>query len=132
MSWRNESVVNYIAKVTIYVNNQEEAKQFWTEKMGFICHEQPMGPHFKWMEVRPKEAEKTSFVIYEKELMLKQNPKANVSHPNVILSTTDIEGAYQQLQANGVKVGELQIMPYGKMFTFEDQDHNIYLLREDQ
>ena len=132
MSWRNESVVNYIAKVTIYVNNQEEAKQFWTEKMGFICHEQPMGPHFKWMEVRPKEAEKTSFVIYEKELMLKQNPKANVSHPNVILSTTDIEGAYQQLQANGVKVGELQIMPYGKMFTFEDQDHNIYLLPEDQ
>ncbi len=132
MSWRNESVVNYIAKVTIYVNNQEEAKQFWTEKMGFVCHEQPMGPHFKWMEVRPKEAEKTSFVIYEKELMLKQNPKANVSHPNVILSTTDIEGAYQQLQANGVKVGELQIMPYGKMFTFEDQDHNIYLLREDQ
>ena len=132
MSWRNESVVNYIAKVTIYVNNQEEAKQFWTEKMGFVCHEQPMGPHFKWMEVRPKEAEKTSFVIYEKELMLKQNPKANVSHPNVILSTTDIEGAYQQLQANWVKVGELQIMPYGKMFTFEDQDHNIYLLREDQ
>ena len=132
MSWRNESVVNYIAKVTIYVNNQEEAKQFWTEKMGFVCHEQPMGPHFKWMEVRPKEAEKTSFVIYEKELMLKQNPKANVSHPNVILSTTDIEGAYQQLQANGVKVGELQIMPYGKMITFEDQDHNIYLLREDQ
>ena len=132
MSWRNESVVNYIAKVTIYVNNQEEAKQFWTEKMGFICHEQPMGPHFKWMEVRPKEAEKTSFVIYEKELMLKQNPKANVSHPNVILSTADIVGAYQQLQANGVKVGELQIMPYGKMFTFEDQDHNIYLLREDQ
>ena len=132
MSWRNESVVNYIAKVTIYVNNQEEAKQFWTEKMGFVCHEQPMGPHFKWMEVRPKEAEKTSFVIYEKEVMLKQNPKANVSHPNVILSTTDIEGAYQQLQANGVKVGELQIMPYGKMFTFEDQDHNIYLLREDQ
>ena len=129
MSWRNESVVNYIAKVTIYVNNQEEAKQFWTEKMGFICHEQPMGPHFKWMEVRPKEAEKTSFVIYEKELMLKQNPKANVLHPNVILSTTDIEGAYQQLQANGVKVGELQIMPYGKMFTFEDQYHNIYLLR---
>ena len=132
MSWRNESVVNYIAKDTIYVNNQEEAKQFWTEKMGFVCHEQPMGPHFKWMEVRPKEAEKSSFVIYEKELMLKQNPKANVSHPNVILSTTDIEGAYQQLQANGVKVGELQIMPYGKMFTFEDQDHNIYLLREDQ
>ena len=132
MNWRNESVVNYIAKVTIYVNNQEEAKQFWTEKMGFVCHEQPMGPHFKLMEVRPKESKKTSFVIYEKELMLKQNPKANVSHPNVILSTTDIEGAYQQLQANGVKVGELQIMPYGKMFTFEDQDHNIYLLREDQ
>ena len=87
MSWGNESVVNYIAKVTIYVNNQEEAKQFWTEKMGFVCHEQPMGPHFKWMEVRPKEAEKTSFVIYEKELMLKQNPKA-VSYTHLTQPTS--------------------------------------------
>ncbi len=125
-------MINYIAKITIYVNNQEEAKQFWTEKVGFVCHEQPMGPNFKWMEVRPTEQSMTSFVIYEKELMKKQRPNANVEHPSVILSTQEIEKAYDQMKQNGVEVDELQVMPYGKMFSFKDQDGNSYLLREDK
>ena len=125
-------MINCIGKVTIYVSNQEEAKQFWTEKMGFVCHEQPMGPNFKWMEVRPNEGAVTSFIIYEKELMQKKKPTANVGHPNVILSTQEIEKAYNQMKENGVEVGELQVMPYGKMFSFKDQDGNAYLLREDK
>ena len=125
-------MINYIGKVTIYVSNQEEAKQFWTEKMGFVCHEQPMGPNFKWMEVRPNEGAVTSFIIYEKELMQKKTPTANVGHPNVILSTQEIEKAYDQMKENGVEVCELQVMPYGKMFSFKDQDGNAYLLREDK
>ena len=28
-------MINAISKVTLYVNNQEEAKAFWTEKVGF-------------------------------------------------------------------------------------------------
>lgn len=64
--------------------------------------------------------------------MLKQNPQANVSHPNIILSTTEIEATYQKMQDKGVTVGPLQVMPYGKMFSFEDQDGNKYLLREDK
>lgn len=126
------AVINYIAKITIYVNNQEEAKQFWTEKMGFICHEQPMGPNFKWMEVKPNKSTSTSFVIYEKQLMKAQNPDMSVEHPNVILSTSSIETVYNKLKENEVEVGPLQEMPYGKMFSFKDQDGNNYLLREDK
>lgn len=63
--------------------------------------------------------------------MMTQNPKANVSHPSVILSTNDIENTYNQIKANGVEVGPLMKMPYGKMFSFKDQDGNEYLLRED-
>ena len=29
-------MVNKIGKITIYVNNQDEAKKFWIEKMGFV------------------------------------------------------------------------------------------------
>ncbi len=36
------------------------------------------------------------------------------------------------MKSNGVKVGELMTMPYGKMFSFKDQDGNDYLLREDK
>ncbi|WP_195335319.1 VOC family protein [Paraclostridium bifermentans] len=125
-------MINKIGKITIYVNNQEEAKEFWTKKINFIVKlEQPMGPNMKWLEVGPNKEEFTSFVIYEKQLMLNQNPEANVSHPNIILSTEDIETTYAELKANGVELGELIIMPYGKMFNFRDQDGNNYLVRED-
>ena len=126
-------MVNYIGKVTIYVKNQEEAKKFWTEKMDFCIRlELPMGPQMTWLEVAPNENAVTSFILYEKELMLSQNPQANVTHPSVLLSTEDIESAYNKMKERGVQVGELMTMPYGKMFTFQDQDGNSYVLREDK
>lgn len=126
-------MINKIGKITIYVNNQEEAKEFWTKKMNFVIKlEQAMGPNMMWLEVGPREDEFTSFVIYEKQLMLAQKPDANVSHPNIILSTNDIETTYNELKSKGVNVGKLMIMPYGKMFNFSDQDKNEYLVREDK
>lgn len=125
-------MINKIGKITIYVNNQDEAKEFWTKKINFIFKlEQPMGPNMNWLEVGPNKEEFTSFVIYEKQLMLNQNSEANISHPNIILSTEDIETTYAELKANGVELGELIIMTYGKMFNFRDQDGNNYLVRED-
>lgn len=125
-------MINKIGKITIYVNNQDEAKEFWTKKINFVFKlEQPMGPNMNWLEVGPNKEEFTSFVIYEKQLMLNQNPEANISHPNIILSTEDIETTYAELKANGVELGELIIMTYGKMFNFRDQDGNNYLVRED-
>lgn len=126
-------MINKIGKITIYVNNQEEAKEFWIKKMNFVIKlEQPMGPNMTWLEVGPSEEEFTSFIIYEKQLMLVQKPDANISHPNIILSTNDIETTYNELKSKGVNVGKLMIMPYGKMFNFEDQDKNEYLIREDK
>lgn len=126
-------MINKIGKITLFVNDQEEAKKFWTEKLNFVVKfEQAMGPNMKWLEVGPSESEFTTFVLYNKNLMKAQNPSANVLHPNVILSTTDIDNTYDQFKANGVEVGELQKMPYGKMFTFKDQDENDYLVREDR
>lgn len=126
-------MINRIGKITIYVDSQEEAKEFWTKKMNFVVKlEQPMGPNMKWLEVGPSNEEFTSFVIYEKNLMLAQNPNANVSQPNIILSTNDIESTYNEMKSNSVDVAELMIMPYGKMFEFKDQDNNRYLVREDK
>ena len=126
-------MINKIGKITIYVNNQEEAKEFWTKKMNVVVKlEQPMGPNMKWLEVGPSEDSFTTFVIYEKNLMLAQNPQANVGHPNIILSTDDIESTYNEMKTNEVEVGEIMKMPYGSMFKFKDMDGNDYLVREDK
>lgn len=126
-------MINKIGKITLYVNNQAEAKKFWTEKLNFLVKfEQPMGPNMTWLEVGPSESEFTTFVLYEKSTMLAQNPSANVSHPSIILSTTDIEGTYEEMKNNSVEVDRMMNMPYGKMFSFKDQDGNVYLIREDK
>lgn len=125
-------MINKIGKITVYVNNQDEAKKFWIEKLNFVVKfEQAMGPTMKWLEVGPSQSEFTTFVLYDKNLMMSQNPSANVAHPSILLSTTDIENAYNKMKANGVEVGEIMKMPYGKMFSFKDQDGNEYLLRDD-
>lgn len=126
-------MINKISKITIYVNNQEEAKLFWTEKLNFVVKlEQTMGPNMKWLEVAPTDSESTTFVLYDKKTMQSQNPETNVSHPSILLSTNDIEKSYHQMKEKGVEVGDLIKMPYGSMFTFYDQDQNQYILREDQ
>lgn len=125
-------MINKIGKITIYVQNQEQAKNFWVNKLGFVVKgEYPMGPEATWLEVGPSEDEFTTLVIYDKALMEKQNPAA-VSHPSILFSTNDIETTYKKMKQNGVEVDELLRMPYGSMFNFKDQDGNIYLLREDK
>lgn len=125
-------MINKIGKITVYVKDQEQAKEFWLKKVGFILKfEQQMGPNMSWIEVGPSEDEFTTLVLYSKSAM-KQHDPSKVAHPSILFSTTDIESAYEKIKQNGVEVEELLKMPYGSMFTFKDQDGNPYILREDK
>lgn len=125
-------MINKIGKITVYVQDQEQAKEFWLKKLGFVLKlEQPMGPNASWIEVGPSGDEFTTLVLYSKSAMEQHQP-SKVAHPSILFSTTDIESAYEKMNQNGVKVGEMLRMPFGTMFTFYDQDGNEYLLREDE
>lgn len=126
-------MINNISKITIYVQNQEDSKNFWVNKLGFVVRfEQQMGPNMKWIEVAPNENSETTFVLYDKNMMKTQNPKVNVEHPSIILSTNEIDKAYEKMKESQIEVGELMTMPYGRMFSFKDLDNNDYLLRQDK
>lgn len=125
-------MIDSIGKITLYVNNQNEARDFWTEKMGFIVRlEQQMGADQKWLEVGPEYGGGTSFVLYDKEKMKTQNPDVNVGHPSIILCTGDLENAHREMKERGVRIGDIMKMPYGSMFQFYDMDGNVFLLREE-
>src|ERR1700752_1892968 len=105
-------MINKIGKVTVYVEDQEQAKDFWINKMGFVLKlEMPMGPDAKWIEVGPSESEFTTLVLYSKPSMEQFKPE-KIAHPSVLFSTTDIEAAYEKMKQNGVKVDDLMKMPY--------------------
>jgi lactoylglutathione lyase len=125
-------MINKIGKITVYVQDQEEAKEFWINKVGFVLKvEQPMGPDAFWIEVGPSEDEFTTLVLYSKSAMEQHQP-SKVAHPSILFSTTDIEAAYEKMKQNGVAVEEMLRLPFGNMFTFKDQDGNDYLIREDR
>ena len=125
-------MINKIGKITIYVQDQEQAKDFWVNKLGFVVKgEFPMGPSATWLEVGPSEDEFTTLVIYDKALM-ENKILLLCAHPSILFSTSDVESAYEKMKQNGVEVEDLLKMPFGTMFNFKDQDGNTYLLREDK
>ena len=73
-------MIKKIGKITIYVNNQEEAKAFWTEKLNFVIKlERPMGPNMTWLEVGPNECEFTTFILYDDDVSSKAISKCRSS-----------------------------------------------------
>lgn len=124
-------MISKIAKITLYVNSQEEAKRFWVNKVGFtLLLEQKVGD-VHWLEVTPSKLAGTTFVLYDKKQMQQENPNISVGAPSVILSSGDIAATHEHLKKNGVKVEQLMKLPYGSMFQFYDQDGNEFLVRDD-
>lgn len=123
-------MINKIGKIKIYVNDQEEAKKFWIEKLDFIVKfEQQVSPSVKWIEIAPSENDMTSFILWDKNIM-EDNEVA--THPYIMLQTDNIKNTYDVLKSKGVEVDELIHMAFGKKFDFKDQDGNRYVVRQDR
>jgi predicted enzyme related to lactoylglutathione lyase len=119
-------MIQKIATVAVYVEDQQKALQFWTEKVGFVVHENhPMGPNANWIEVGPKNAE-TRLVLYPKALM----PNWHEMKPSIVFSCDDIFATYQHMAENGVQfIEEPKKMPWGTYARFVDMDGNEFLLK---
>ncbi|MGG7177108.1 VOC family protein [Clostridium paraputrificum] len=125
-------MIERIENITLYVKDQEEAKRFWIEKIGFeVKLEHSLGPNMKYIEVGPIGTDTTSFALYDKKQMSNKNPILNVSHPTLLFKAKDIEKTYNDFKDNGVKVGAFMEMELGKMFSFKDIDGNSYIVREE-
>lgn len=119
-------MINEIATVAVYVEDQQNAKTFWSEKVGFeVVADHPMGPNATWLEVAPKGAQ-TRLVIYPKAMMKgHENMKASI-----VFQCDDIESTYETLKENGVELlGEPNKMEWGTFVQFKDEDENVFLLK---
>lgn len=121
-------MIRQIATVAVYVDDQQAAKKFWTEKVGFeVVAEFPMGPSAFWLEVAPKGAQ-TRLVLYPKSMMKNWNElKASI-----VFECDNVMEEYEKLKANGVEFkGEPQKMQWGTYVQFKDEDGNEFLLKSE-
>jgi predicted enzyme related to lactoylglutathione lyase len=116
-----------IATVAVYVENQEEALSFWTEKVGFVLHRsQSMGPNARWLEVGPEGAE-SCLVIYPKSMMEDWAERK----PSVVFECGDIQEKYQEMSSRGVTFTEPpKQMHWGPFAMFLDTEGNWFGLRQ--
>ena len=119
-------MIKQISTVAVYVEDQQRAKQFWTEQVGFaVTAEFPMGPNTFWLEVGPEGAQ-SRLVLYPKSMMSNwEEQKASI-----VFESDDVLGAYETMKAKGVEfAGEPQQMQWGTYVSFRDLDGNEFLLK---
>jgi len=117
--------VFYIASTTVFVSDQDKAKDFYVNKLGFevVSDDAQTMPGYRWLQVVPPGAQ-TGVV-----LSLPMEGHEPGKSAGLLLYTDDIQGLHQQWAANGVEFSEVPTQqPWGWQALLADQDGNGIVL----
>lgn len=111
--------------VSLNVADQDRAKTFWTETMGFhLVQDTPMGEESgaRWLEVTPPDRN-ILLVLFTIKF-----DETKVGFLNdVIFTCDDIHRTYEELSARGVEFPDPPSEQFwGWWATFKDPDGNLY------
>ncbi|MDF9412309.1 VOC family protein [Brevibacillus laterosporus] len=124
-------MINKVGQIMLYVNNQDEALQFWTEKVGFsVVSEEDNGQGLRWIEIAPTNEAGTSIILHNKELIAKMQPELNLNTPSLMFFSEDLDKLYKDFSDKKITVGEIVSMPFGRVFNFADNEKNYFAVME--
>jgi uncharacterized glyoxalase superfamily protein PhnB len=133
-----------IASAQLWVQDQDEALAFWTEKVGFQVGQdvtlEEMG-NFRWLTVSPPAQEDVSIVLMPfSGPMLDDETQGEIANlvakgyaGTVFITTEDCQADYERLKAVGVEFTETpEQRPYGIDAGFRDPSGNAIRLTQVQ
>ncbi|USK34937.1 VOC family protein [Bacillus sp. F19] len=124
-------MINKVGQIMVYVNNQDEAVKFWTEKAGFtVISEEENGQGMRWIEIAPSNNVETSIILHNKELISKMQPELNLGTPSLMFFTENLDQLHSHLVNKNVTVGEIVNIPAGRVFNFADSEENYFAVME--
>ncbi|CAM3887308.1 VOC family protein [Mesobacillus zeae] len=124
-------MINKIGQIMLYVNNQDEAVKFWTEKLGFsVIADENNGQGMRWIEISPSINAETSIILHDKELISKMSPEMNIGTPSLMFFSENFEQLHNDLIKKNITVGEIVNMPSGRVFNFADSEGNYFAIME--
>ncbi|MFE8698380.1 VOC family protein [Cytobacillus sp. FJAT-53684] len=125
-------MIKKINQIMLYVNNQDETKQFWIEKFGFsVISEEDNGQGMRWIELAPTKDAETSIILHNKELIAKMQPELNLGTPSIMFYSDNLDQLYKDFSAKNVTVGEIVNLPSGRVFNFADNEGNYFAVMEE-
>lgn len=111
-----------IRTITVFVSDQDRAKSFYVDTLGFQVRSDVVMGENRWLEVVP--AGGGSAMVLHRPF-----PGMTAgSAQGVILQTSDLDTDVDALRAAGVAVDGPRDMPWGRQATFADPDGNGYVL----
>jgi lactoylglutathione lyase len=120
-----------VGQIMLYVNNQDEAVKFWTEKLGFtVIAEENNNQGLRWIEIAPKKGAETSLILHNKDFVSKMSPGLNLDTPSLMFFTENLEQLHSDLLNKKITVGEIVNMPSGRVFNFADNEENYFAVME--
>jgi predicted enzyme related to lactoylglutathione lyase len=129
-------MIQRLSHATVYVNDQEAAKKFYVDKLGFeVREDENMGP-FRWLTVSPKGQKDLELVLIPivPSPMLAEDDAASLRALLAkgalgvsILLTDDCNATYEELKAKGVQFTAAPTeRPYGLEAMLKDDSGNVY------
>ena len=118
MDWKLELVA-------IPVSDVDRAKEFYTEKAGFVLdHDHQVSDELRFVQLTPP-GSACSIAI---GTGVTDVPPGSVRGVQVVVP--DIEAAHAELTGRGVDVGDIQQFPWGRFVFFNDPDGNGWSVQE--
>ena len=118
--------VRDVKVVSVPVSDQERAKAFYVEKLGFeLTRDDDSVPGIRWVQVTPKGGSTSLTLVTWFETM----PAGSLQ--GLVLGSKDLESDCDTLQANGVEFDRpLQEQPWGTEAVIRDPDGNRLVLQQ--
>jgi catechol 2,3-dioxygenase-like lactoylglutathione lyase family enzyme len=126
-------MINRISSVSIFVSDQDRAKEFYTNILGFELHEDaPLypGSPARWLSVAPKGAE-TEIILYLPDDNWQHYIQVVGKSQAMTFSVKDMKALHSDLKAKGVIfVQEPDEQPWGTQALIKDSEGNTLILVE--
>ena len=119
------AAIEKVAILTIAVKDQDEALDWYTDRLGFEKKADLSTPGMRWLTVAPKDQKEVEFVLAS---WLPDHVGRNAP---CVVETSNCRETYEALKTRGVAFSQRPTeKPYGVEAVFEDLYGNSYALVE--
>lgn len=129
-------MIEKLAIVSIVVKDQDEALEFYTEKLGFDIVRDVRGP-IRFLTVAPKKGNDTEILLQPPDPKIFGEEKANellnqIGKMSWIFNVDDTKKTVEELRDKGVEIIQepRDLGPYGSEAIIADLYGNSFVLRE--
>jgi predicted enzyme related to lactoylglutathione lyase len=116
-----------IAIVPVPVADQQRAKLFYTERLGFSVtseNRDQMGPGNSWITLRPSGGGAMLTLVNWFETM----PAGSLR--GLVINTDELDKEHRRLKAAGVDVDDIKAAPWGRYATLRDSEGNGLVIQQ--